>query len=733
MEPSGMDFRVHHQPSHHHPHYHQGNGSTSAATARCPALRAAAEQSNRQLPTISPALGSAQYDPVHASNRNVWQSRSPQQWQPAMIPPFTQNLFPREANIQGTYVNPTQPSQPMQLHQPFGSLPPVSNVPNFAEPYSPHIPSLHQMRPTMHPSPGHPFAQPPYNMSEGFASSSSNQSSTNQRPSALMNRTNTNQASMHSAPPFQIAASRSAANLIQTGQTTPYPNENGGPIQQPPFHYLGSLTQQTNPQPPSRQTPEPIPQPAGLGGEDNSRQDSPSPPAPAANVPQQFNTRIPNPVDIRRVSSTAMGRARRSFTRLPAASPDWLGGNGVLVRRGDSDLVEYVETFPHAIADGEGPMSSRFLRGNACGKRVASRKAIASLQSVDIADLPESERSCVICYNDFGVENPEGINEAPLRLPKCKHIFGDHCIKKWFQEADSCPYCRDKVHSEPPPVPTRRAHPGFRFVPSLHITAQHMPGYQRYDPNHSHDRDAMEIEQSLYPGQSRGYNTADHPSSQSSNAGPSSQPLSGNRRLESNNSHNLRIPPWNVAHTRLSPPTEYDRRRRPGRHRGRVTSPPTRLSLFGGPTSNGAPQTSVRPSRSSRSRSPSDPTRTGGDSTSRRSLTNSHEQYHHWNGSASPNLISSERGTVSGSLNGSVLDESNYPFQSQIVAPPDTLYAELGSPIPDTTLANEHAPQISQMRANNDGYSPRPPRSSDFYPLNSLRGVPNQFTSYQQS
>jgi len=39
--------------------------------------------------------------------------------------------------------------------------------------------------------------------------------------------------------------------------------------------------------------------------------------------------------------------------------------------------------------------------------------------------------------------------EAPLRLPNCKHVFGDHCIKKWFEESDSCPYCRDKVHSEP--------------------------------------------------------------------------------------------------------------------------------------------------------------------------------------------------------------------------------------------------------------------------------------------
>lgn len=56
---------------------------------------------------------------------------------------------------------------------------------------------------------------------------------------------------------------------------------------------------------------------------------------------------------------------------------------------------------------------------------------------------------CVICYNDYGVETPEGVNELPLRLPKCKHVFGDHCIKKWLEDSDSCPYCRDKLHSEP--------------------------------------------------------------------------------------------------------------------------------------------------------------------------------------------------------------------------------------------------------------------------------------------
>lgn len=38
--------------------------------------------------------------------------------------------------------------------------------------------------------------------------------------------------------------------------------------------------------------------------------------------------------------------------------------------------------------------------------------------------------------------------EKPIRLPKCKHIFGDKCIRKWFEDNDTCPYCRDKLPSE---------------------------------------------------------------------------------------------------------------------------------------------------------------------------------------------------------------------------------------------------------------------------------------------
>lgn len=70
--------------------------------------------------------------------------------------------------------------------------------------------------------------------------------------------------------------------------------------------------------------------------------------------------------------------------------------------------------------------------------------------------------ACVICYNEFGIPNPEGIQEGPLRLPNCQHIFGEHCIRKWFEESDSCPYCRDKVHSESITVTTNSVRQYFQ-------------------------------------------------------------------------------------------------------------------------------------------------------------------------------------------------------------------------------------------------------------------------------
>ncbi|KAI8951039.1 hypothetical protein F4801DRAFT_306160 [Xylaria longipes] len=356
--------------------------------------------------------------------------------------------------------------------------------------------------------------------------------------------------------------------------------------------------------------------------------------------------------------------------------------------------------------------------------RVASKKALASLQSVDIADLPET---CVICYNEFGVANPEGINEAPLRLPKCKHVFGDHCIKKWFQESDSCPYCRDKVHSEPQ-MPPRRSHPGFRFIPPYHITAQHLhlPVYQGHDQNQSRDRDVPELESSTQPGHAMANNTTDRPSSQFSIVGSSNQSPSGSRRFENNYGHGIMRMPWNAALERRSPPVEHDRRRRT-RHRVRVSPPSTRPSEFGGPTSNGASQTSVRSSRSSRSRSPVDNAGFGTDLSNRRSLTNSPEQ-HFWNDS------SSNTSSQSGGATRPLFDNASYPIQSQIVNFPDEAF--LSRSISANEIAamqgNEHPSGLPQMHPG-VRFSPPPTGPLGSYVPISGHMSSNQFTSYQQS
>ncbi|KUJ24079.1 uncharacterized protein LY89DRAFT_11372 [Mollisia scopiformis] len=100
----------------------------------------------------------------------------------------------------------------------------------------------------------------------------------------------------------------------------------------------------------------------------------------------------------------------------------------------------------------------------AAAKRVPSKEALDSLEPVKVADLKDADRTCIICYNEFGVSNPEGEIENPIRLPKCKHVFGDKCIKKWFEDSDSCPYCRDKLPSESAARKSLGAYQSYRLA-----------------------------------------------------------------------------------------------------------------------------------------------------------------------------------------------------------------------------------------------------------------------------
>ncbi|KAI2635195.1 hypothetical protein GGS21DRAFT_490407 [Xylaria nigripes] len=732
-----MDYAMHHSNHHHLPHHHPSGSSASASAARCPALRAAAEQRNYQLPTISPARGAAQYDPVHShiGSRNGWQSRSTQAWRPSLMSsPFAQDT------LGGNFSGLTSAAQTSQPEHPC----PLANIPhaqNAPESYAPPMLPYQQFRPTMHPVPrllGQPAPQSP----GGYASSNPNQLNALHLSNRSAYAADTAlPASVHSGPMGSVTTSGASANSV-LGQTASFSNENTNPSGPQLPHIPHILAHQNHSVPFSQQTPQPITQTAASVEANSSRlasnSFSPTSSTPASTAPQRTNdqtNRMVSSVEIRRASSAAINRTRRSMARFTATPSDWIGENAIMLRR-DVNLMEFMENYPGLLSDGETTMNAhRLLRGNGPGKRVASKQALASLQSVNITDLPEGERTCVICYNDFGVANPEGINEAPLRLPKCRHVFGDHCIKKWFQESDSCPYCRDQVHSEFQPMPSRRAHSSFRFITPYHISPQHLPGFQGYD-DQPRDRDTSESETSPQPELSSPDNTTDGSSNLSSDAGSSTRSPSG-RRFENSHHHSMRMPSWNAALERRSPPAEYDRRRRT-RHRARISPSSTRTSIFGGPGPNVASQTSVRFSRSSRSRSPFDPMSTGVDLGSRRSLTNNPQQYH-GNDSLSPN--SNHRGgpTTSGPPGAPVFEESSFPLHLQVQlqmqsgTPLDDIH-ELLRPNVNASPANEQWSASQRRHFERSRFTP--PSIDvplDDFAATSDRNSSNQFTSYQQS
>ncbi|KAM0743309.1 hypothetical protein ACQRIT_003486 [Beauveria bassiana] len=79
----------------------------------------------------------------------------------------------------------------------------------------------------------------------------------------------------------------------------------------------------------------------------------------------------------------------------------------------------------------------QLLRSPSTSRSVVSREALQGLLDVIVDDLAKGDRTCMICYNEYGTRSPEDVIEKPLRLPKCKHVFGDRCILKWGWAAGS--------------------------------------------------------------------------------------------------------------------------------------------------------------------------------------------------------------------------------------------------------------------------------------------------------
>ncbi|TQN74813.1 E3 ubiquitin-protein ligase RDUF2, partial [Colletotrichum shisoi] len=454
-----MDYTYHHQEQ------AQGQAQLpfSQQRSRCPYYNR--NEHHQQLPGIPQQHRSTMhYDPVHASAGH-WHPQGqlpPYHWQhhmlghrPQLVPQQQQQQRSSNAVSDSHFYNHGSASSfgngaggysgaapnemgggPQTVHPPFPhtQLPPVRYNPSS---------SLAASQPTA----GQPVFSPerPFGQNTASRTGAFNAASHSLNASTTPNTQDASEPSAEPTRPTQSATPESTGTLSQA----PPPNSTGS-IQ------FGSAPPSSAPQPYSTFPLAPYrmhrsaasgEMNAFIGGSGASLLLSHHAYALTGGPPTTNQTSNFVPPNLRR----APGNPRRTMSRRQSPPSD-----------ADMDSereLRMMEQVIHAngnagrLLDGDHHMdpvrAAQFLRGSVTTKYVASPSAILSLQSVPISDLPESERTCVICYNEFGVETPEGVKEAPLRLPKCKHVFGDHCIKKWLEESDSCPYCRDKVPNEP--------------------------------------------------------------------------------------------------------------------------------------------------------------------------------------------------------------------------------------------------------------------------------------------
>ena len=119
-------------------------------------------------------------------------------------------------------------------------------------------------------------------------------------------------------------------------------------------------------------------------------------------------------------------------------------------------------------------------------KKHATQSALDTLKSIDVASLPDGDRRCHICMQDYYVKpvgprspyiedvkdeddlqnvlsstrgkltrgkgetvpssSEEDERETPLEMP-CGHVFGSTCLKAWLYQSPTCPLCRVEVES----------------------------------------------------------------------------------------------------------------------------------------------------------------------------------------------------------------------------------------------------------------------------------------------
>ncbi|KAM5383608.1 hypothetical protein ACJZ2D_001845 [Fusarium nematophilum] len=370
---------------------------------------------------------SGHYDPVHSASSH-WmphsQNSPPYSWQPQN--PALPQTYPHHP-LQPA---PSSGSEPFQLGHHGGMLPPMLAFPPGT--FNDDIPGAVSPRPSGRHQTYHRGAMPPpvVATSSGAANHSHDGAFANQLPAARplsfqpplglgMPPAGVGQEPNSLQRPPYIMSDTAANAFVHNANSSHFV-----PTSLPPHSYIST--------PPQRRGHF-----SSASVSSRAFRELPSPTRPS---PPSSGFRRSHPRQRRSVSSRMMasdpGRdedddiSRHLFVDHSLHSP---GGSDSSSESMEDALIRHMQV----------------VRGSVSTKMVASKMTLRSLQSIKIEDLSEADRNCVICYNDYGVKTPEGFCEAPLRLPKCGHIFGDHCIKKWFEDSDSCPYCRDKLPSEP--------------------------------------------------------------------------------------------------------------------------------------------------------------------------------------------------------------------------------------------------------------------------------------------
>lgn len=79
---------------------------------------------------------------------------------------------------------------------------------------------------------------------------------------------------------------------------------------------------------------------------------------------------------------------------------------------------------------------------------------LAALSLVETISLPEEDRSCPVCMENYDTSTaatgsePSDERECAIRL-QCQHVMGKDCLRCWLEGGNAtCPFCRTNIYQQ---------------------------------------------------------------------------------------------------------------------------------------------------------------------------------------------------------------------------------------------------------------------------------------------